>query len=544
MNKTERLNLSNMKKINLLFFFIIVISLNGFSQCQDNWAIKAGSDSSETASRIVTDSNGNIYIAGTFKDHTSLDTIALNGYGKNDMFLAKYDAAGNIQWAQYGGGIENERVSGLAIDANNNIYVTGSFRETAYFGASAITSSGSDDIFLISYSPEGELLWPIKIGGTGQDGANGLTTDEDNNIYVSGRLNNSSFLNKYDRNGIQIWSRQDQLNGTRPQNVNSDYNGHLYITGAFFGTVNLGSSVLTSRESDDIFIAKFDTAGNAVWAKQGGGNEWEDYGMDITTDSNGNVFVTGVFQDTAYFETDTLIAEIDLFGTGGRDIFIAKYNADGNLLWVKQSKGTDLATGYGIATDMEGNAYVTGFYAGPAHFDSITLPGTYNTYTADIFVVKYNASGNAVWAESAVNGRGNDITRSICGDIIATGSFSDTSALGPTELISAGKSDIFIWNVCKAEPCTSTNIEENPLIASNYKIYPNPVSNQLFVEYTDVKESLNLTLYNTLGQAVHTASVYGSEGKYTIDMEAYPKGLYMIRFVDKGTLNTTKIIKQ
>ena len=517
--------------------------MNGFTQCPDNWVIGAGSDSSEYARNIVIDNNANIYIAGTFKDRTSLDTIALNGYGKDDMFLAKYDAAGNIQWAQYGGGIENEWVRGLAIDANNNIYITGIFQGTAYFGSSAITSSGFTDVFLASYNSEGDLLWLIKTGGTGQDQSYGLTTDEDNNIYVSGQLNNSSsFLNKYDPNGIQIWSRQDELNGTSPQNVNSDHNGHLYITGQFLGTVNFGSSsTLTDIGWGDIFIAKFDTAGNAVWAKQGGGNKWEDYGMDITTDSNGNVFVTGVFQDTAYFETDTLIAEIDVFGTGGRDIFIAKYNAAGNLLWVKQSKGTDLGLGFGIATDMEGNAYVTGFYAGPAHFDSITLPGTYNTYTADIFVVKYNADGSVVWAESAAKGLGYDIARSINGDIIVTGIFNDTSFFGITELSCAGQDDIFIWNVCKT---SSTNIEENLLLVSNYKIYPNPVGNKLYIEYTDVKESINLALYNTLGQTVHTASVYDSEGKYTIDMEAYPKGLYMIRFADKGTLNTIKIIKQ
>ena len=192
-----------MKKINLLFFLTIAISLNGFSQCQDNWAIKAGSDSTEYASGVVTDTDGNIYIAGAFKDHTLLGTITLNGYGKNDMFLAKYDTAGNILWAKHAGGNEDDGGSGLAIGMDDNIYVTGTFQGTAYFDSSTITSSGSTDIFLASYNSEGDLLRLKKIGGTGTDRANGLATDEDNNIYVSGELNNSSFnsssfLNKYD----------------------------------------------------------------------------------------------------------------------------------------------------------------------------------------------------------------------------------------------------------------------------------------------------------------------------------------------------------
>ena len=509
--------------------------MHGFTQCPDSWAIRAGSDSIENLRNVVTDNNGNIYIAGTFKDHTLFDTIALNGYGKYDMFLAKYDAAGKIQWAQYGGGAENESVSGLAIGTNNNIYVTGSFRGTAYFGSSTITSSGFTDIFLASYNSEGDLLWLIKIGGTGYDEANGLTTDEDGNIYILG----SNGLSKYDPNGVLIWTRQFYQIGVF--DFHSDHNGHLYTTGSFFTTVNLGSSTLTPRGVPDIYIAKFDTSGNVVWAKQGGGEGWDDWGYAITTDDDGNVFVTGMFQDTAFFETDTLIAEIDQFGSGGRDIFIAKYNAAGDLLWVKQSKGTDWSQGWGIATDMEGNAYMTGYYTGPAYFDSITLPGTYNTYTSNVFVVKYNADGNVVWAESAANGAGNDITRSINGDIIVTGNFNDTSAFGPTELSSAGRDDIFIWNVCKV---SSTNIKEDLPFVSNYKIYPNPVGNKLYIEYSDVKERLNLTLYNALGQAVHIALVYGSEGKYIIDMETYPRGLYMIRFADKTTLNTIKIIKQ
>ena len=528
-----------MKKIYLLLFLVIVISINGFSQCQDNWAIKAGSDSNEVAQKVVINNNGNIYIAGTFKDHTSLDTIALNGYGKNDIFIAKYDAAGNIQWARQAGGNEHEEVKGFAVDTDNNIYVTGNFQGTAYFDSSTITSSGSTDVFLTSYNSEGDLLWLIKIGGTGQDYTYGLATDEDNNIYVSGQLNNSSFLNKYDPSGIQIWSKQFYQIGVT--NFNSDHNGHLYITGAFFGTVNFGSSVLTSKGSADIYIAKFDTSGNAVWAKQGGGKRWDDWAFDITTDSEGNVFVTGMFQDTAYFETDTLIAEIDQFGSGGRDIFIVKYNTAGNLLWVKQSKGTDWGMGLGIDTDMEGNVYVTGYYQGPVYFDSIILPGTYNTYIENVFIVKYNADGSVVWAESAANGRGNDIARSINGDIIVTGIFNDTSAFGTTELSSAGRDDIFIWNVCKT---SSTNIEENLPFVSNYKIYPNPVGNKLYIEYPDMKESLNLTLYNTLGQVIHTVHLNASTGKYMIDMEAYPKGVYIIRFADKETLHTIKIIKQ
>ena len=80
------------------------------------------------------------------------------------------------------------------------------------------------------------------------------------------------------------------------------------------------------------------------------------------------------------------------------------------------------------------------------------------TYDSNVFVVKYNADESVVWAESAANAYGQDIARSINGDIIVTGSFNDTSAFGPTELSSAGRDDIFIWNVCKV---SSTNIKED-----------------------------------------------------------------------------------
>ena len=508
-----------MKKINLLLFLTIIISLNGFSQCPDTWAIRAGSDSREIARKIVTDNNGNIYIAGYFEDHTLLDTIELNGYG-NNMFLAKYDATGNIQWAQYGGG-DYVGAEGLAIGANNNIYVTGFFRDTAYFGSSTITSSGLSDVFLANYSPEGDLLWIVTIGGIGQDGAYGVTTDEDGNTYVS--THNS--LSKYNTHGTPIWVRQ--FDGMGMIKIHSDYNGYLNIMSTFSGTIDLGSITLTSRGWWDILVAKLDTTGNVVWAKQvKGGNNYDTWGEDITTDRDGNMFVTGRFQDTVFFETDTLI--------GVLDIFIAKYNAAGDLLWVKQSQGNTWGLGRGITTDIEGNAYITGEYNGSPYFDSIILPETYSG-----FVIKYNASGSIEWVEKLVRGD-NDITSSINGDILVAGTFIDTSAFGTTELISAGNSDIFIWNVCKA---SSTNIEENPLIVSNYKIHPNPVINKLYIVHADVKENLNVKIYNALGQVVHAAAVQDSNGRYMVDMDNYPKGLYVIQLLDKTGLNAFKIIK-
>ena len=220
--------------------------------------------------------------------------------------------------------------------------------------------------------------------------------------------------------------------------IATDSFGNSYITGYFssapasFGTINL-----TSSGSADIFVAKLDSNGNWLWAKQAGGI-YDDEGRGIAIDSYGNSYVTGAFARTVSFGTTTLTS------SGYVDIFVAKLDSDGNWLWAKQAGGTGFDFGYGIATKSSGYSHVTGKFQGTASFGSTTLTSSGN---ADIFVAKLDNSGNWLGAQKA-GGTGIDDGQSIAidsyGNSYVTGYFQRTASFGDINISSSGLYDIFV----------------------------------------------------------------------------------------------------
>ena len=192
-----------------------------------------------------------------------------------------------------------------------------------------------------------------------------------------------------------LWA--NKAGGTNYEYCNSnsiavDANGNSYVTGYFNGSATFGIITLTSNGSYDIFVAKLDSNGNWLWAKQAGGINY-DCGNSIAVDASGNIYVTGRFRNTAIFGTTTVT------GSNSNDIFVAKLDSNGNWLWAKQAGGADNDCGYGIAVDASGNIYVSGWFQGVANFGNTNITGTVNSL--DIFVAKMDSNGNWLWVNKA-----------------------------------------------------------------------------------------------------------------------------------------------
>lgn len=206
-----------------------------------------------------------------------------------------------------------------------------------------------------------------------------------------------------------------------------------------------------------LFITMFSTAIHAQtfeWVKSMGGNS-NDQSWQVATDRNGNVYAAG------YYISAT--ADFNAGGTGGvitnagdYDAFLAKYDAGGNFLWAKSIGGGGTDQGYGVNTDGAGNVYVTGYFQSPTM--DLNPGGTGGTITNagggnDIFVVKYDAGGNFLWAKD-MGGSGDDYGRTVVidagGNVYVTGYFGSTTAdfnpggSGGSTLTSAGGIDIFL----------------------------------------------------------------------------------------------------
>ena len=365
------------------------------------WAQKAGGTGEDSGHSIAVDASGNSYVTGGFEGTAIFGSTTLESGGSQDIFVAKLDNRGNWLWAKKAGGTDSDYGYGIAVDASGNSYVTGYFKGSATFGSTTLTNNGFANIFIAKLDSSGNWLWAKNAGysGCGTSG-NGIAVDASGNIYVTGYCADSAIF---------------------------------------------GSITLTSNGDSDIFIAKLDSSGNWLWAKNAGGTDY-DYGQGIAVDASGNSYVTGYFESTtATFGSTTLTS------SGFSDIFVAKLDSSGNWLWIKNAGGTDYYEGCGIAVDTSGNSYVIGWFEGSATFGSATLTSNGDD---DIFVTKLDSSGNWLWAQNA-GGTGSDWGHGIAVDAIGnsyvTGYFFSTAAtFGNITIYGSGtvyNTDIFVVKV-------------------------------------------------------------------------------------------------
>ena len=417
------------------------------------WATRAGGASSDYGFNISVDAYGNSYVTGYFSGTVTFGDFTLTSSGSADFFAAKMDSDGNWLWAKRAGGSGNERGYGIIVDAYGNSYVTGFFFGTATFGDFTLTSSGLGDVFVAKMDSDGNWLWAKGGGGSSIDYSYGISIDSDGNSYVTGKFqgtatfgayiiiskgSNDCFVIKLDTDGNWLWVTGGGGSAVdQGVDISVDADGNSYVTGIFQGTAFFGADSLTSSGAYDVFVAKLGTDGNWQWAEQAGGSE-NDWGRSIIIDSDGNSYVTGDFKGTAFFRADSLASN------GNQDIFVAKIDADGNWLWADQAGGTSYDEGHAINVDADGNSYVTGYFGGTASFGANILTSKGNS---DIFVAKLGTDGNWLFVTPAggINAEhGDGISLDAYGNLYVTGYFGGTASFGFFTITSIGSNDIYV----------------------------------------------------------------------------------------------------
>ena len=251
-------------------------------------------------------------------------------------------AVGDHLWSQRFGSADTDAGVGVSVDGADNVLVTGNFRNAVNFGNVALTSAGSDDIFLAKYNSSGTHLWSKRFGNTSGDYGRGVSVDRAGNVLVTGYFGGGVdfgggtltsaggfdiFLAKYNGSGNHLWSRRfGNTSSDYGQGVSVDSAGNVLVTGGFRNSVDFGGGPLTSAGGLDIFLAKYDSSGNHLWSKRFG-NASDDCGLGVSVDGAGNVLVTGGFQNSVDFGGGTLTS------AGGDDIFLATCSSSGAHLW-------------------------------------------------------------------------------------------------------------------------------------------------------------------------------------------------------------------
>ena len=217
-----------------------------------------------------------------------------------------------------------------------------------------------------------------------------------------------------------------------------DTAGNVFLAGEFVGTSQFGTHTLTSAGDMDFFIAKCSPEGKFLWARSAGGSGI-DRGYGVATDAAGNCYVTGHHQST-----NATFSGVAVPNAGDYDIFIAKYDPAGKLLWVRTagSKGYDY--GHGIAVDANSNVLVTGALVGDGAFGDtkVTAAGG-----AHVFCARYDSAGKLLWvrtAEGNARSSGHGITVDAAGNAYVGGMTGGAGTLGGVALTNAAGRDIFL----------------------------------------------------------------------------------------------------
>lgn len=412
------------------------------------WAVRGySSDSHVYGLGLATDTQGNIYVAGRFFGTATFgDTNApITSFGDSDAYLAKYSSQGQLQWARKFGGTGYDAANAVAVDANGFIHVAGRFGGPAAFGSFTLTNVSAG--FAMKVDPATtNVIWAKA------DGAEwfGVAADAGGNSHVVGqaaafqlagsKLAGPIALAKYDSTGVRQW----YTNSLAPNLSTSgsgraiavDANGNVYITGIFRRVVEFGATALTNAAAannvyEEIFIAKFSTAGVPQWARRGGG-EGNDQGLGIGVDAVGNAIVTGFCDHTTALNGGTSVP-CDIGGfvfppsvNGGLgNLFLAKYNSAGTAVWARKLGGTSLGTA--VSALGSGEFHVAGYFRStPLDFGGVTLEKDWSN--EELFALKYDASGNAIWGRRTTSTQvgtrfGRAIIASADGSVYETGEY-------------------------------------------------------------------------------------------------------------------------
>ena len=548
-------------KTLIILFLLCFGSL--YAQVQNwVWVQTASGSSTDRANAICTDNYGNSYITGTFSSSCHFGgLVASSQFSAPVFFVAKIDSEGNWLWV-----VTPENASSIsqsyaiAIDNEENVYVTGYYSGTLQLGDYIFYDNASADIFVLKLSNEGEVIWAVRGGGIDFDAAYSIAIDNAGYIVIAGDFSNETiigtdylqgqnllniFVAKLNPAGNWLWARQASSSiGIQCAAVTAASSGGTYITGRFSGTGSFGEFITSNSSGYRTFVAKLDYNGNWLYANEIISQNSNNSGTSLRADQYGNCYVTGSFSG------GIIVGSNALNSAGPSDIFVAKLDPNGQWVWGNSAGSNGVDVAYGLELDENSELVIAGNFSNVCNFGDLSLSTNGNT---GVFIAGVNQQGNWIWAiqaETSYNVSANGVAITSNSEVMLAGSYSGYMTFGTIITPIASMWDIFVAKLQRASSVMETEILDGPNFLMNPS--PNPFSHATSIGFF-LKENLNtLTadIYNVKGQKVKTYSLQNlRSGTHTITWDGIsdkgnkvPKGVYFIHIREDIHIGSRKMI--
>ena len=494
-----------------LLFALLFFSFNYGNSQTYTWAVTDSSYQGSIGARakVAQDNEGNLVVAYAPLNHVSYT---------NGIHIIKYNKFHTVQWKQT---ITAPKIGqtdiAMCTDMSGNIYVTGCFIDSLFVDSVLRTTVNNRNMFLIKLNSQGVFQWEQH--STGDACGVSLSTDSQNNVYVSGGINNyayfdtnylsiedgiRTFIAKYSSNGLLLWVKGISPLGGKCR-LKTDNVGNAYVTGMFNFTAQFGNTTLVATDPThygafDTYIAKIDASGNWLWAIKAGGSG-DDEPADLYLDAQNNMYITGHTGSESATFGDITITNPPF----SDNYYAAKYDSTGNALWAVSGGGPN-AFGKQICADKQGNAYLS--YHG-------------------LYLSKYDVYGNLLWSQSKPHTAILDMVADDSGSVYITGFFSTTVSFD-SYTFAASQRQMYVAQLYDPSPITTgvqTFITAQPAI---FTVFPNPGSGVFTIRITAEKPAVyTCTISSISGQTVYTETLQAADTySKQVNLSDLPKGSY------------------
>ncbi len=570
------------KAFRLLPLLLLFLSQTASSQYW-NWVRSATAPNlSQQTNSIVglfgmcKDSKGYFYFTGSYESSGG-GILHLDNYSfyATSYLLLKYNSSGHVVWAKTVPLITDSMniTTGLGygqcmtVDDSDRLVVAGFYQSNSIvFGSDTLYDfwfgAPSECMFLVKYDEQGNNIWATQVihSFMGFAEPTDIVTDKSGNIFVTGKFGGEyvvfdqdtiwnylymggpsimdAFVAKYRPNGKLAWVRQQSGPGREWGNALVVKDGFVYMAGNVDGPyVNFGNDSLFHTA----FLAKYDTAGNFIWAK---GNDNLTY-QQLKGGSHNDLYIAGVYYNGAVIGNNTF-QTINPNNPNFYNAYISCFDTSGNVKWANVA-GKGLGYTGSLFVDKKGRLWVGGDF-----YDSSLICGndtlhyipTIGQFPGDTYIASYDTiAGNPLNALS-IGGSGSDNIISIMVEkdsLYVTGQFTSPVLAFGSYNIYIGLPTCWDWYFAKYI-LPPTGINDVPK-ENGVSVYPNPFTSTIYIQTTSPKQE-TFSLYDSYGKLILTKTII--DNKEQINTSQLAAGLYFYSIVNKNgeRVKAGKVVKE